>query len=125
MKNGYPDRRNMQELRLNFEQYFKLKYDSEAEFCFDLLITCGLKKNDFKIGKTEVFIRPGKIEKFDRIISAPPDSIKSIVMRRDQIKTKWRSTIKRALLKYRCKCYICAPYYIRKYQNNLKKFYCH
>lgn len=103
MKNGYPERKIMQDLYTNFGQYFKSTYGDVTEFTFELLRTCGFKKNDFKIGNTEVFFRANKRQKLDKLLSAAPDAINSIIVRREKIKTMWRSAlIKLTLLRYKC-----------------------
>lgn len=94
----------MNELYTDFGQYFPKKFvfvtlPSLTSFCFELLTTCGLKKTDFKIGKTEVFLRLGKLAQLDQILSVP-DTIKSI--RKEKVKAKWRQVIKRSLVRFRC-----------------------
>lgn len=90
----HPDRK-----KNSFQPFFKSKCYNINEIYFEILRTCGLTKRDLKIGKSEVFIRPGKI---NELLTMTSGKIDSLIARRDEMKPIWRRSVRLLILQQEC-----------------------
>lgn len=80
MEHGFPSRAPFADIMKLYKLVLppKLQILEPSTFCEAMLHTLKLNSDDFKIGSTKIFFRPGKFAEFDQALKSEPENLRAI-----------------------------------------------